>query len=224
MRLSVIIPTWCEADRIAAHVGHARSVGDEVLVADGGSPDGTAERAREAGARVVRCGKGRGRQLRAGAAAATGDVLIFLHADTTLARGARVAIERRLADPSVVGGNFLLRFDPPDRWGRLFDTANDLRRRALRIYYGDSAIFLRRTTYDAIGGFRDQPLMEDFDLVRRMEAAGSTAYIRDVIAWSSARRFRRAPVMTLASWALLQGLYSVGVPAHWLARMYPDRR
>lgn len=224
VRLSVIIPTWCEAAAIEAQVAHARSVGDEVIVADGGSPDGTAEAAAQAGANVVPAPKGRGRQLRAGAAVATGDVLLFLHADTTLAEGARAAIERSVADPAVVGGNFLLRFDPPDLWARVFDTANDLRRRALAIYYGDSAIFVRRSVYDAIGGYRDQPLMEDFDLVQRMEEAGPTAYIRDVIAWSSARRFRDAPVATLASWALVQGLYSAGVPATWLARLYADRR
>jgi rSAM/selenodomain-associated transferase 2 len=222
--LSVIIPTWCEADAIAARVQHARGIGDEVIVVDGDSPDGTATRARAAGARVLRTAKGRGHQLRKGAAAARGDVLLFLHADTILEAGARDAIEAALADPAVVGGNFLLRFDPPDLWGRFFDTANDLRRRALAIYYGDSAIFVRRSVYDAIGGFRDQPLMEDFDLVKRMEAAGRTAYIRKVRAWSSARRFRDAPVKTLATWALVQGLYSAGVSAEALAKLYEDIR
>jgi len=220
----VIIPTWCEADAIAAQVRHARRIGDEVIVVDGGSSDDTAEQARAAGARVVTSPKGRGRQLREGAAAAKGDVLLFLHADTTLEHGARDAIEGVLADRAVVGGNFLLRFDPPDLWGRVFDTANDLRRRALAIYYGDSAIFVRRSVYDAIGGFRDQPLMEDFDLVKRMEAAGLTAYIREVRAWSSARRFRDAPVKTLATWALVQGLYSAGMSAEALAKLYEDIR
>lgn len=220
----MIIPTWCEADAIAAQVRHARRIGDEVIVVDGGSSDDTAEQARAAGARVVTSPKGRGRQLREGAAAAKGDVLLFLHADTTLEHGARDAIEGVLADRAVVGGNFLLRFDPPDLWGRVFDTANDLRRRALAIYYGDSAIFVRRSVYDAIGGFRDQPLMEDFDLVKRMEAAGLTAYIREVRAWSSARRFRDAPVKTLATWALVQGLYSAGMSAEALAKLYEDIR
>ncbi len=220
----MIIPTWCEAGAIGAQVRHARTIGDEVVVADGGSPDGTADRARAAGARVVVSPKGRGKQLGEGAAVARGDVLLFLHADTTLETGARRAIDRALADPAVVGGNFLLRFDPPDRWGRVFDTANDLRRRALAIYYGDSAIFVRRTVYDAIGGFRDQPLMEDFDLVKRMEASGPTAYIREVRAWSSARRFRDAPVRTLATWALVQGLYSAGLSPDLLARLYADIR
>lgn len=224
MELSVIIPTWCEAGAIGAQVAYARSIGEEVIVADGGSPDGTAERAAAAGARVVRTAKGRGRQLRQGAAEARGDVLLFLHADTTLEAAAREAIEAHLANPAVVGGNFLLRFDPPDLWARVFDTANDLRRRVLAIYYGDSAIFVRRSVYQAIGGFRDQPLMEDFDLVKRMEAAGPTAYIREVRAWSSARRFRDAPLKTLAIWALVQGLYSAGLSAERLARLYEDIR
>ncbi|MEM1415739.1 MAG: glycosyltransferase family 2 protein [Myxococcota bacterium] len=224
MRLSVVIPTWCEAETVAACVAHARGIGDEVIVADACSPDGTARRASAAGAQVVEAPRGRGPQLDAGASAARGDALLLLHADTRLTAGAREAIEHALRDPATVGGNFRLRFEPAGPWASLFAAANDLRRRALGIYYGDSAIFVRREVHAALGGFGDHPLMEDYAFVRRLEQTGRTAYVTHVEALSSARRFADAPLRTLAVWALVQGLYEVGVPTPWLARLYTDIR
>lgn len=224
MRLSVVIPTWCERDAIEGAVACAAAVGDEVVVADAASPDGTATAAEAAGARVVVAPRGRGAQLRAGAAAATGDVLLFLHADARLAPGARAAVERALADEAVVGGNFLLRFEPPGAAAALFSVANDLRRRLLGIYYGDSAIFVRRVVYERLGGFDDAPLFEDYALVRRLEREGRTTYVRDVTVRASARRFARAPVRTLAVWTALQVAYSAGAPPARLARWYADVR
>lgn len=222
--LSVVIPTWLEAGRIGALVAHARTWADEVVVADAGSPDGTADVAAAHGARVVLAPRGRGPQLRAGADAATGDVLLFLHADVEVRGDARAAIDAALADPGVVGGNFLLRFAPDGAYARVFTWCNDWRRRLLRIYYGDSGIFVRRDAYAALGGFPDLPVFEDYELVRRMERRGRTAYIRDVELHASARRFADAPLKTLAIWVGLQALYSGGVSAHRLARLYADIR
>lgn len=220
----MIIPTWNEAAAIAMAVASARLVGDEVIVVDAGSPDGTAARARDAGARVIDGPRGRGSQLAAGVAMAHGDVLLFLHADAVLPVTARGAIERALVDPDVGGGNFRLRFEPADRWARLFARVNHERRRWLRIYYGDSGIFLRRSVYDAIGGFRAQPILEDYDLVRRLERAARTAYIEDIEIVASARRFEDRPLRTLAVWALIQGLGSAGVSPARLAKLYTDLR
>jgi rSAM/selenodomain-associated transferase 2 len=224
MKLSVIISTWCEADLIAEAVEAARRIGDEVIVADGGSTDGTADIARAAGARVVLAEKGRGPQLDAGARAATGHVLLFLHADARLPERARPSIAAALSDSEVHGGNFLLRFVPESRSARLFSWANDLRRRRLRIYYGDSAIFVRRDTYEALGGFAPMPIMEDFDLVRRLERHGRTAYITDVHVEVSARRFASARTAALLQWIMVQSLFSLGVPARYLVHLYPDAR
>lgn len=222
--LSIVIPAWQEAARIAQAVAHARAIGDEVIVADAGSPDGTAAQAAQAGARVVQAPRGRGPQMNAGARAARGDVLLFLHADATIAPNARAAIDEALRDPHVLGGNCRLMFDPPGAAARLFAWANDRRRRWLRIYYGDSALFLRREAYDRLGGFAPLPLFEDYDLVRRLERLGRTAYLRHVEVRASARRFEAAPLRTLALWTVLQALYSLGVPAGRLARLYADRR
>src|SRR6266511_4311111 len=103
LSLSVVIPTWCEASEIRAVVAVARAIGDEVIV-DAGSPDGTAELARAAGARVIVAAKGRGAQLDAGARVATGDALLFLHADIRLPAEARAAIEVALSEPGILGG------------------------------------------------------------------------------------------------------------------------
>jgi rSAM/selenodomain-associated transferase 2 len=221
----VIIPTWCEAARIEGAVRRARQMADEVIVVDASSPDDTALRARCAGAQVlVVHAKGRGPQLHAGARAASGDVLLFLHADAELGPGARTAVLRALGDPAVVGGNFYLRFWPEGPWTRLFSWINDVRRRRLDIYYGDSAIFVRRAVYDELGGFRALPILEDYELVRRLERHGRTAYVREVEVRASARRFAARPWRTLFAWIVIQALYTMGVHPHRLARLYADRR
>lgn len=224
MRISVIIPAWCEAAAIGEAVRRALAVGDEVIVADGGSPDGTASLAQRAGATVVVAPRGRGAQLHRGALEAKGDALLFLHADATLPPEARQAIQTALSEPGAVGGNFHLRFVPETPAARLFTWVNDARRRWLSIYYGDSAIFMRHSAYDQLGGFRQLPLFEDYELVQRLERLGRTVYVSDVSVTVSARRFERAPLRTLLRWGALQALYSAGVPAHVLARHYGDAR
>lgn len=223
--ISAIIPTWCEAERIAECVRRARDVADEVLVVDAMSPDHTARLAQEAGARVlsIDC-RGRGPQLHAGALAATGDVLVFLHADAELGARARDAIVRALRDPEIGGGNFYLRFWPPGRFARFCTWANHVRRRWLRIYYGDSVIFVRRRVYGSLGGFRALPILEDYELVRRLERHSKTAYVRDVEVLASTRRFAGRPFRTLLLWVLIQTLFIFGVPAERLARLYGNLR
>jgi rSAM/selenodomain-associated transferase 2 len=222
--LSAIIPAFREVDRIERAVRAAAAVADEVIVVDGGSADGTAECAAAAGARVVTAPKGRGRQLHAGARVACGDTLLFLHADASLPPSARAAIARALADDAVAGGNFHLRFTPASPVARLFTWANDARRRWLRIYYGDSAVFVRRVVYERLGGFAPLPILEDYEFVRRLERRERTAYVRDVTVEVSARRFEHAPLRALGAWAAIHALYAAGVPAERLARLYHDTR
>jgi len=224
LSISVVIPAWREAEAIEGAVRAALGVGDEVLVVDAGSPDGTAERARGAGARVIEAPRGRGPQLDAGARAARGDVLLFLHADARLPPAARGAVLEALAAPEVLGGNFLLRFEPASPGARVLGWLNDARRRRLRIYYGDSALFLRRDAYARLGGFRPLPILEDHELIQRLERMGPTAYIRHVEVTASARRFEGALGRTVLVWVVVQGLYSLGVPAERLARLYRDIR
>ena len=224
LTISVIIPTYNESAQVRTAVTGARRLADEVIVADGGSTDATCELASDAGAMVVTSSKGRGSQLAAGALVASGDVLLFLHADVAMPSEGRDAILRVLESESTVGGNFALRFVPETRAAKFFTWANHVRREWLTIYYGDSAIFVRRDAYLAIGGFAPIPLFEDFHLVQRLERYGRTAYVRNVVVEASARRFERAPARTLVLWSALQAMYSAGVPASRLAKFYRDFR
>jgi rSAM/selenodomain-associated transferase 2 len=222
--ISVIIPTWREAGEICDAVVSARFAGDEVIVADGGSDDGTAELARAAGARAIVVPRGRGLQLHAGALASQGDVLLFLHADTRLPPGSRDAIFRTLESPSIIGGNFFLLFDDLGRLARFFTWLYDLRRRWMRVYYGDSAVFVRRSVYEVLGGFRPIPILEDYEFIRRLERFGKIAYLREFKVSTSTRRFARAPLRTLVIWILVQGLYLLGVSPKRLKALYSDPR
>jgi rSAM/selenodomain-associated transferase 2 len=222
MLISIIIPTLNEAAMLPATLASlGRQEGDlEIVVCDGGSTDGTVEIAHDAGATIVSTTCGRGQQLRAGAAQAKGDVLVFLHADTVLAPGAVEAVEEALAAPTIAGGNFRVLFDGPSDFAAwLTSYYGWLRSHAL--YYGDSVIFLRRSVYDAIGGIKPIALMEDYDLVRRLEAFGPTICIGTPPVITSSRRFEgRRPWRIYAQWVMIHALYHLRVRPGLLARLY----
>jgi rSAM/selenodomain-associated transferase 2 len=224
LSVSIIIPTLNEARRVADVIRHVQALGDvEVIVADGGSNDGTAALALEAGARVIHAARGRGPQLDAGAAAATGDVLLFLHADTRLPEDAIDHVRVALADPEIVGGNFFLRYVPYTRAGMLLTAYHHLRRRLFHSYSGQSAVFVRRSAFNTIGGFGPLPVLEDQEFVEKLERLGDTRHL-PTWAETSARRFLNREWKALGSWALVRALHTVGVPAKVLARVYEEIR
>ncbi|MFQ5958949.1 MAG: TIGR04283 family arsenosugar biosynthesis glycosyltransferase [Alphaproteobacteria bacterium] len=225
--ISVIIPTLDEAAALPALLRAlgAQDEAAEVVVADGGSQDGTADLARAAGARVVAAPRGRGSQLAAGAEAARGDVLLFLHADSLFPAGGLARIREALdAAPAAVGGNFRLVFDGETSFDRRL-TAVYNRMRARGLYYGDSGIFVRRSAYDAIGGFRAYAVMEDYDFVARLERFGATLFIDEPPLVTSSRKFAgRRSHRIVWGWLVLHALYHMGVSPERLARIYyPDR-
>ena len=193
VRLSVVIPALDEAERIAGAVASARAPNVEVIVVDGGSSDATCERAGEAGARVIRCARGRARQLDAGAREARGDALLFLHADTTLPAGYAEVALRALSDPRVAGGAFALRFEERTRGLRWIERIARLRVRLFGLPYGDQALFLRRETLEAIGGVPQVPILEDFDLVRALKRRGRLALLREEAVTSARRHLAGGP-------------------------------
>lgn len=222
-RVSVIIPTLDEAARLPALIAALRREVElaEIIVADGGSADGTGAVAQALGARVVRTAPGRGRQLRAGAAAASGEILLFLHADSVFPAGGVAALIAALdRDPVIPGGNFRVVFDGDSGFARwLTGFYAWLRRFAL--YYGDSGIFVRRAVYDAIGGVAPMPLMEDYDLVRRLERAGPTTRVDEPPLVTSSRKFAgRHPAAIFWGWSVVHILYWLGVAPERLARIY----
>jgi rSAM/selenodomain-associated transferase 2 len=225
--LSVVIPTLDEAARIGRRLRElAGQRVDEVVVADGGSRDGTPDLARAAaGVRVVSAPRGRGQQLNAGARVAHGDVLLFLHADTQLPDDARDWIEQVLAEPTVVAGAFRVRTVADDgaNWlGPLLRIA-DIRSHLTRLPYGDQALFVRRAAFERVGGFPDEPLMEDVALVRRLRRIGRVVTVPAYVT-ASGRRFLKHPIAaTLAMWTF-PALHRLGVPPRVLARLYGKPR
>lgn len=230
-RLSIIVPVLNEEAALPATLAAASSAcpGAEVVVVDGGSTDGTVRVAEAAGARVVRSRRGRGHQQNAGAASATGEAFLFLHADTLLPAGAGDAIAAALNDPRVDGGNFRLAFSPPVPLNRLFAFVYNARSRRSRHYYGDSCLFVRRSVFAELGGFREGMLMEDWEFVQRVEARcrerGTRTVLLPLTVTTSARRFtgrRRWRYVYL--WAYLHYLHARGVSGDRLAALYPDVR
>jgi rSAM/selenodomain-associated transferase 2 len=217
MTLSVVIPAWNEQGRVAAAVASVRGEA-EVLVVDGGSTDATAAEAVAAGARVLECPRGRGRQLDLGARRAEGEWLVFLHADTRLEAGWAGALRGLGSD--VVGGAFRFAVDAPSAAYRALETAVALRCRLLSLPYGDQALFARREAYLRAGGFPPFPLMEDVAFVRRLARLGRLAFPR-ARAFTSPRRWQRAGIIeTTARNAWLLTLYALGWPPEELARRY----
>jgi rSAM/selenodomain-associated transferase 2 len=222
MSLSIIVPVLNEAGALAdalPHLAALRAQGAEVIVVDGGSADGSGEQWRRVADRVVQSPRGRARQMNAGAAAARGDVLLFLHADTRLPGG---ALERigTACRAGAVWGRFDVSIRGDARTLAMVAALMNLRSRLTGIATGDQAIFVRRDAFRDAGGYPDQPLMEDIELSRRLKRAGRPACLRDKVV-TSGRRWERSGVWRtiLLMWRL-RLLYWLGVPADALARPY----
>src|SRR5688500_6855315 len=198
---SVVIPALDEEPVIGRAIDSVRRDAHEVIVVDGGSRDRTREVAEAHGARLLPGPQGRGAQLANGAAAATGEWLVFLHADTVIDRGWDEAL--RSLPPDVAGGACRLRIDRAGRAVRLIESGVALRCRIFRVPYGDQGIFARRGAYERSGGFRPMPLMEDVDFVRRLGRSGRLAF-PGVAAITSARRLERYGIVgtTARNWGL----------------------
>jgi rSAM/selenodomain-associated transferase 2 len=226
--ISVVIPVLNEAAQLPdlLRALQAEPVSREIIVIDGGSVDGTAEAAGVADATLVTSApRGRGQQIAAGAAAACGEALLFLHADCVFPPGGLVAVERLLREqPEVVGGNFRLVFDGEDRFSRWLTGFYALIRR-FGFYYGDSGIFVRRTALDTIGGVRPMALMEDYDLVRRLRRAGPSVCVTEPPLVTSSRRFAgRHPAAIVLGWVRIHLLYWLGADPERLALLYDSER
>lgn len=221
--VSAVIPTLDAADELPATLGAlagARLI-REVIVTDGGSGDATVAVGQAVGARIVIAPRGRGSQLAAGAAAARGDWLLFLHADCRLAPGWESAVEAFVTAPGAPGraGYFGFALDDASQAARRLERIVAWRCRALGLPYGDQGLLIARALYDKVGGFKALPLMEDVEFVRRLgrrrlAPLGATAC-------ASARRYRqggyiRRPLLNL----LCLVLYFAGVPARHIARLY----
>lgn len=222
MRLSIVIPALNEAPGIVQNIQRALVLQpNDVIVADGQSEDGTADLARSAGAAVVTCERGRGRQLNSGARAATGDVLLFLHADCWLEPPAAEQIEVALRDETVIGGAFRQRIDDDRRIFRWLERGNAARVGWRRMPYGDQGIFVRRSAFEAVGGFAEVRLMEDVLLMREFRRRGWRIELLPGPIHVDPRRWLKHGVIrqTLRNWSLLAGL-RLGISPDRLAEFY----
>lgn len=221
--VSVVVPVLDEAEQLPRALDRLAGLAGawEVIVVDGGSQDGTLQLAatHPLDPNVLTASRGRGGGMNAGAAAATGDALLFLHADTALPDDAYRHIAAALAEPAVVGGSFRVRFAGDDRFARLLAAIAETLQR-IGIVYGDSAIFVRKDAFRSLGGYRDLPIMEDYDFARRLGCAGRTVRLDAEVVTSDRRWRHRGRVRTVTTWAAIQALYSAGLAPDRLARYY----
>lgn len=222
---SIVIPVLNEGDRINALIEHLHNQGFEssyeIIVVDGDPQGGTVKAIQSEDVVTITTEKGRGRQMNAGAAMSSGDILIFLHVDTILPDGALNKISRALDKQDYVGGAFDLKIDSDRLFLRYISVRASLRSRWNRIPYGDQAIFMRKQYFDRIGGFKDIPLMEDVDLMRRIKKDGRKIHILPDKVTTSARRWQRdGALYTTVRNHILVVLFRLGVSPDRLAKYY----
>ena len=224
MSVSIIIPTWNEAACIADTIRALRvERPHEIIVVDGGSNDATVELAREAD-RVLEAAPGRAVQMNAGAAAASGEYLLFLHADCRLESGALRSIECALQRPAILAGCLSMRVDA-EGWGfRSIDACASARVRFTGVAYGDQGLFLRRADFRRLGGFPLIRFMEDVFFSQRLAAYGRVVVLPKKI-FVSPRRWQKVGLVrqTLRNWTLT-ALALAGVTPDRLAEYYPTVR
>lgn len=224
--ISVVIPTLDEEAAIAGAIESVRSEGEcEIVVADGGSTDRTLEIAERLAHRVLSCPKGRGVQLNAGADASTGEILIFMHADSRLPEGAFRLVRAALQEDGVSAGAFDLRVGHDASWARVVEALANLRSRLTRVPFGDQGLFMRRGVYRASGGYAPLPIMEDVEIAGRLGRMGKIIFLKDRMT-SSARRWLGGGVImtTLRGWALLFSYLVLRLSPERLVRFYGDSR
>ena len=216
--LSAVIPTLNAAPMLADTLVRIRAA-DEIVVVDGGSSDETVAIAEGHGARVIRSPKGRGLQLRSGGEAARGDWLLFLHADTLPGHGWRRAADAHAASAPDKAACFRFRLLDRSWQARLVERGVAARVRLLGLPYGDQGLLTPRALYEAVGGYRPLPLMEDVDLVRRI--GRNRLRLLDEDAWTSAERWQRDGWLrrSARNFGIL-ALYRAGVSPERLARLY----
>jgi len=223
VKLSIIVPILNEAPQLPelfAHLLPMQRAGCEIIFADGGSDDGSATLVNVAGYRVVNAERGRARQMNAGAAVATNEVLLFLHADTRLPEGAMHHITQSLSrgehcwwrfDVCITGRPFML---------SVIGQMMNWRSRLTGIATGDQAMFVQRAAFEQLQGFPDQPLMEDIELSKRLKTLSHPVCLRQCVTTSGRRWEARGVWQTIFLMWRLRWQYWLGVDAAHLVRLY----
>lgn len=231
-KVSIIIPVLNEGKKIKLCLDGIKKISNvEVIIVDGGSEDETVAIAQSLGIKVLSSPPGRATQMNIGAAAATGDILLFLHADTRLPNNFDTMILQALSpfpgsnlgtskSQNTIAGAFELKIDGEMPSLRIIEKMVNLRSRYLQMPYGDQAIFLKASVFQAIGGFPNLPIMEDFELVRSLQSWGKIEILPAPVV-TSGRRWKKLGVLktTLINQLIILG-YFLGVPPDQLASWY----
>ena len=219
-KISIIIPVLNEAkileqtlSRLHSELGH-----HELIIVDGGSTDGSTRIAEKHG-KVITSERGRSKQLNAGAAAASGNILIFLHADIWLEPGALAAVETALSS-GYVGGGFRQKIDGKNMLYRAIEIAGNIRGKYLKVFYGDSGIFLSRADFEQIGGFPETPILEEMEFSKALRQLGKTTLVIPHIHISARRWETKGIIRTTANNWLITLLYFLKFSPEQLAKLY----
>ena len=227
MKISVIIPVLNESVNLPAAILSVRkSIPDaEIIAVDGGSTDGSLEWLQSQPAiKVLRSERGKGPQQNAGAGVASGDVLLFLHADCRLPVDAEANLVDAMKDPGIAGGCFLAQWSRNTLSLRLISFGMNLRSRIRKVSYGDQGLFIRRAVFRQIDGFPDWPLFEDTELIRRMKTVGRFKVVNSPVIMS-ARRFEKSGILYGVFLVyFLQIAFTLGVPPAMLKKWFVDIR
>jgi len=224
MKISVIIPVYREAginDLLDDLLARQGTDNVEIIVIDGAPDHDTLTRVTDPRITTLASPSGRGEQQNRGAEIASGDILLFLHADTLLPDRAFTLIRQAVANPDVAGGAFSLSYTPASPRLSFIAAAANLRSRRTRVPYGDQAIFVRRSVFRDLGGFAPLPIMEDLEFMTRLRRHGHTIRILAMPVRTSARRHLREGILrcTLRN-LFLRLLYHCGAPPSFLAGLY----
>lgn len=230
--ITVIIPTFNEERALPRTLRHLRQLQfDEVIVVDGGSEDQTMTVATSHltglsrhEAQVITSNQGRAQQMNAGAAKAQSDILLFLHADTQLPQDSRTTIERVMDNPQFIGGRFDVQFENDHGWAWVISRMMNWRSRWSGLATGDQAIFVRRETFERMGGYADIPLMEDLEFTRRLKRQGAITPLSSKVTTSFRRWEQRGALQTIFHMWALRFLYWVGLSPHTLRQFYATIR